>query len=82
MAQAQGISGFTSQLPPREPPQGPLSRLLAQRATGQMLPVKESMQSPQPWHFSRQMPGSSKAPKKVVFNAGKTGSDEKTSAKV
>ena len=76
------MSAPTSQWPPREPPQGPLSRRLAQSAIGQMPAVKASRQSPHPRHFSRQTPGSSAPPIKVVVSAGMTGRGSKASATI
>ena len=45
--QAQSCWSLTSHFPSWEPPQGPLSSDLEQRAMGQMPPVRPRMQSPQ-----------------------------------
>src|SRR5512137_2235149 len=71
--QTQGTSLLISHEPPTcEPPQGPLKRLFAHRATGQSPRVLSRTQLPHPWHISFQTPCSSEEPKKVVLTAGTT----------
>ncbi len=74
MAQTQGTSHFrvaeTSHLPPWEPPQGPLSRPLAQRVTGQRPPVMPSTQSPHPWQRSCHRPVPEVSPMNMVLRPG------------
>ena len=53
--QAQSVSVLISHLPCDEPPQGPLSNCLAQRAIGHTPAVFSRMQFPQAWQRSSQM---------------------------
>ena len=62
--QAQKVSWPTSQYPPLEPPQGPLKRLLAQRATGQIPPVWQDAIPAALYIFRSRTPGLSDAPER------------------
>src|SRR4030067_953285 len=66
------VSLSTSHFPLEDPPQGPLSRLFAHRAIGQIPPVLSRMHVPHPWHRSLHTPCSSVTPKKLVLTTGRT----------
>ena len=70
--QAQSVSALISHLPPQEPPHGPLSSCLAQRAMGQMPPVMPSRQLPQAAQRSAHTPCSTGRPRTFVFRPGTT----------
>ena len=62
----------TSHLPSCEPPQGPFMRLLEQRTTGQMPPVRPRTQSPQATQRSSHTACSCGMPSMLVLTAGST----------
>ena len=66
------VGRLTSHLPSCEPPQGPFMRLLLQRTTGQMPPVRPMRQSPQATQRSSQTACSCGMPSMLVLTAGMT----------
>src|SRR3990172_4572621 len=66
------MSGLISQWPSSEPPHGPLSSDLEQRAIGQIPPVRPRMQSPHAAQRSAHIPCSRGSPRNLVFNPGTT----------